>query len=118
MTISGHGMHHFSLRKRFHLKHEPFPSKDKRIRMLDKVIYIVGVLGPVMTLPQIIKIFLLKDASGVSLMTYLLLAIFSGIWLMYGIVHKEKPIIISNILWVISEAIIVFETILYGHGFF
>lgn len=118
MVFSGHGLHHFSLRNRFHLKHEPFPSRNKQIRLLDKVIYLVGVLGPVMTLPQIIKIFVLQNASGVSFITYFFLTIFSGVWLAYGIVHKEKPIIISNILWIVSELLIVIGTILYGHGFF
>jgi len=111
-------MHHFNIRKRIHQKHEKFPSNNKKVRILDRIIYVAGVLGPIMTLPQIIKIYFFKDASGISLITYLLFAIFSGVWLIYGIVHREKPIIISNILWVIFDIIVVIETIIYGHGFF
>ena len=115
MSLSGHGLQHFSLRKRFHLKHEPFPAKNKKIRLLDKIIYVVGVLGPVMTLPQVIKIFVLKDASGVSFASWFAYTIFSSVWLYYGTVHKEKPIIISNALWVLAELLIVIEVLIYGH---
>jgi len=117
MTHSGHVFHHFHIRKRIHEKSEKFPSPDKKVRFLDNIIYIVGVLGPVMTLPQIIKIFFFQNAAGVSLITYIALTLFSCVWLLYGIVHKEKPIIVTNILWIFSEVLIVIWVVLYGKGF-
>ncbi len=117
MTHSGNAMHHYHLRERIHEKGEQFPSPDKKIRVLDNIIYVVGVLGPVMTLPQIIKIFFFQDAAGVSFITYAALTIFSCVWLWYGIAHKEKPIIISNILWILTEILIVVGILIYGNGF-
>ncbi len=117
MAIQGQGMHHLSLRKRVHQKREKYPSEKKKIRVLDKLIYVVGILGPVMSIPQIIKIFYLKNADGVSLITYAILTIFSFVWLYYGIVHKEKPIIANSGLWVIAEVLILIGIILYGNGF-
>ena len=117
MVISGQGMHHLHLRKRIHEKYEKFPSPDKKIRILDKITYLVGVLGPVMVLPQILKIFVLKDAKSISFLTYITLTLFSFVWLWYGIIHKEKPIIISNILWIVTEMILLIGILLYGNGF-
>lgn len=117
MVMNPDALHHLSIRKRVHLKEEKYPNPDKKVRTLDKLIYVVGVVGPLMILPQIIKIFVLKEAQGVSLLSYSSLVILSGIWLWYGIVHKEKPIIITNSLWMVLHAIIVIGVLIYGKGF-
>jgi len=81
---------------------------------MDRAIYVIAILGPVMTIPQIIKIWLHKNAAGVSAISwssYLVIAVF---WLIYGFMHKEKPIILANILLIIINIIIVIGTLLYG----
>jgi len=117
MAITGQGMHHLNIRKRIHEKHEQFPSPEKKIRFLDKLIYIVGIVGPLMILPQIIKIFALKTAEGLSLISYASFVLLSIIWLIYGIAHNEKPIIITNILWIALHILIVIGILIYGKGF-
>ena len=114
MAVNTKGFHHHNIRKRIHQKYETYPHPDKFKRVLDKTIYIIGIIGPIMTIPQLIKIWVEKNASGVSAISwcaYLITAIF---WLIYGIAHKEKPIIFTNILWIILEAIIIVGTIIYG----
>lgn len=81
---------------------------------MDRSIYVVGVLGPAMTIPQLFKIWVEKNAAGVSLLSwsaYLLCAVF---WLIYGLMHKEKPIIVTYTLWIVLEILIVVGIILYG----
>ena len=110
MVQGGPGLYHFHRRKRIYQEH-PHPEISKRF--IDKLIYVVAVLGPIMTIPQLIKIWVDKNAAGVSVLSwgsYLVLAIF---WLTYGIVHKEKPLIITYTLWIILEAFIVTGVILY-----
>ena len=94
------GTHHYHRRKRIHQGHEEYPHPDAIKRVMDKMIYFVGVAGPIMTLPQLFKIWVEKNAAGISVIswiTYLVLGIF---WLSYGIMHKEKPIIVNYILWI------------------
>lgn len=70
----------------------------KRSSQWDKLIYVGAVLGPFAILPQIIKIWSEQDAAGVSIITwggYLCGAFFWGI---YGFVHKEKPIVVANLI--------------------
>ena len=118
MTLDSSGLGHLHFRKRVHSKKEKYPSPYKKIRMLDKVIYVAGIVGPLMMIPQIIKIFITKDAEGVSLLSYAAFVILSFVWFSYGVVHKEKPIIITHILWAACHITIVVGVLLYGRGFF
>ena len=70
-------------------------------------------VGPILTVPQLYNIWILRDTTGVSMFTWLFFTIGSGIWTWYGIEHKEKPIILSSGLLVIAQGLIVIGTILY-----
>jgi uncharacterized protein with PQ loop repeat len=107
-------VHHVHKRKRAHQKMEPYPHPDKWKRAFDNLVLAVAFLGVVMTVPQAAKIWLEKDASGVSLIswvTYLLGAVF---WTLYGFVHREKTIITIYALLSVVNAIVVVGTVLYG----
>lgn len=108
------GRHHLHKRERIHKKKEKFPSPNKKIRLLDTIVYIISVLGPAMSFPQVIKIFILKDAGGISLITHASWLIFSCVWVVYGVAHKEKPIVIANVLWIFFEALIIVGIFLYS----
>ncbi len=108
------GTHHIHKRKRIHhLKHE-FPSPDPRIRFLDNVCIVVGVIAPLTALTQIHKIWVLKNAIGVSLITWLACAILAVPMLIYGIVHRATPIIVLNILWIVMDTLVVAGVLMYG----
>ena len=105
--------HHLHVRKRVHNNLEQYPHPDKFKNTLDKLIYIVGFLGPILTIPQAYSIYSLKDASGVSLISWVWYLIAAIIWLVYAIVHKEKPLIFTNILWILTDIIIVVGILIY-----
>ena len=114
MVHNSHGLHHFHKRKRVHLKLEKYPHPDKSKRFMDKAIYVIGVLGPILTLPQIYKIWIEKNATGVSIISwsaYLLIAFF---WVIYGFMHKEKPIILTYLTWIVIHAFVVIGIAMYG----
>jgi len=108
------GIHHIHKRKRIHDKKEAYPHPNKWINLLDKVLLIIAVIGPLMNLPQIAKIYLGRNAAGVSLLTFSFYAFFNTFWIAYGMVHKEKPIIIAHCLWFITNLIVVAGIILYS----
>ena len=113
MTLGVKGLHHFHKRKRVYELGEPYPHPEKHKRFVDKIIYVIGVIGPVMTLPQILKIFILKDAAGVSAVSWLAYAIVSLFWIYYGILHKEKPIIITYVLWFVMNSLVAIGAFMY-----
>ena len=108
------GMHHFHIRKRVHENLEPYPHPNKWKRFMDKAIYVVGAFGLVMTLPQLMNIWVDQNAAGVSVVSwgaYLVCAIF---WLAYGLLHRVKPIIYTNSVWIVLETMIITGALMYG----
>lgn len=108
-------MHYLGLRHKYErrqgLKKQP---KTAYIVFLDKLTFIVGVVGPFTVLPQIYSIFTTKSAAGVSLTTWVLIFIVTFPWILYGMAHKEKNIIVSFILWEVVNFSVVVGVLLYG----
>ncbi len=113
MSKQSEVIHHYSIRKRIHQKHEPFPHPNKKKRIIDKLIYPIGILGPIMSIPQLIEVFMYKKVSGLSITTWSIWAFFDIFWLIYGFAHKEKPIIITYMMWLIVNLSVVIGVILY-----
>ena len=113
MPISSFGLRHVNLRKRIHEKLEKYPNPDKFKRLLDKIIYYVAFLGPLITLPQVYKVFSSGDVSGISAVTFIGYTVVSCIWFVYGWAHKEKPIMISQGLFAILHGSIAVAALVY-----
>ena len=113
MAIQGRGEHHFHRRKRIYLHHEPYPHPNKWKRLMDNLIYFVGIVGPVMTIPQVTKIWIDKNSQGVSVVSWATYTILSVFWLIYGIMHKEKPIIFTSSQLFIFDALVVIGAVIY-----
>lgn len=107
------GAHHVHVRKRIHEKYEEYPHPNPHKRFLDKLIYFVGISGPIMTIPQVYNIWILKHTIGVSIITWSWLAIVAITWTIYGIAHKEMPIIVVNLAWLFVEILIIIGLIIY-----
>ena len=91
-----------------------WPHRDPRIRFLDGVIYAISIVGPVIAIPQVITIWVHHQAAGVSLFYWVMQALASALWLLYGFVHKQKPLIISNPLWLTMCTMVSIGVALYG----
>ncbi len=57
---------------------------------------IAGVFTSVSLIPQVIKIIKEKKAKDVSIIMLLILMTGNAIWIYYGILKKDLPIIITN----------------------
>ncbi|MBW3022856.1 hypothetical protein KY308_02030 [Candidatus Woesearchaeota archaeon] len=105
---------HLHKRKRVHSKNlEKFPSKNPYIRFLDNLLLVIAVVGPLANIPQILRIFILKTAEGVSPISWAAFTIFNIPWILYGLAHKEKRIVIAYILWFITNLIVLVGTLIY-----
>ncbi|MBU0957374.1 MAG: hypothetical protein KKF56_01040 [Nanoarchaeota archaeon] len=93
------------------LSKKEFTSFRKRF---DVLMYVLGILVPLSVLPQLYNIWILQDASGVSIITWSLFLISAFIWLLYGYVHRYKPVIIANLMWIFSEVFIIVGVSIYG----
>ena len=80
---------------------------------IERLAYIAGIASPIVTLPQLIQIWTTRDASGVSLITWFSYLVIVIIMTLYGIIHKEKPLIIMYGSLIIVDSLIIIGTIIY-----
>lgn len=66
---------------------------------VDKIIFIVAIASPLGTIPQIIDVFTTHNVKGLSLLTWFFYSLFPCIWIWYGFAHKDRAILINNIMW-------------------
>jgi uncharacterized protein with PQ loop repeat len=83
-------------------------------KMTDRLALVVGVLQPLSTLPQIWQIQNSGSVAGVSAMAWFLSATSGLVFLAYGIFHKLRPIVITQILWFILQMIVVIQVMVHG----
>ena len=100
-----HGLRHQNKRKK--------PTDKKFVKLLDKVCMVFAVLMPATTIPQIWQTFYYKDVSGVSLSMWVLYFLAVIPWFIYGIVHKARPILLLNFLWMIVQGVMVVGILMY-----
>jgi len=114
MSQSTIGLHHQEKRKRLYQRFEKYPHPDKVKKFVDGLIYVMGIIVPVFTIPQAMQIWLNKTAEGLSLITWTVYLINTVIWMIYGILHKEKPVILTFSLITVLNIIIVVGIIVFN----
>jgi len=75
---------------------------------------VAGILCTLSFLPQVVKIFRTKQTKDLSLITFSMLSIGVFLWLIYGILIKEFPVIAANSVTLILALLIVIMKIKYG----
>jgi len=88
-------------------------NEGKMTVFLERLMIFVAVVGPFANLPQLLKIWIKKKTNGVSLVSWILFSILSLVWLIYGIVKKDKYIIIALGITLILQLLIVIGTVIY-----
>jgi uncharacterized protein with PQ loop repeat len=107
------GRHHQHVRRRVHEGLEPYPHPSFFVRTLDQVIYVVAFLGPAFTLPQVYQIWASGQAAGVSVFSWVSYAAFDVVWVLYAVVHRDRALIFSNVLWFLVNFTVAVEAVLY-----
>ena len=58
--------------------------------------FIAAVLGTFSLVPQVVKTWRFQVVSGISLIMYIIIAVDSLLWLIYGIVLSIAPLIVQS----------------------
>jgi len=72
-----------------------------------------GILTSVSMLPQLIKIIKEKEAKDISIVMILILLAGLCMWIYYGILKKDMPIIVTNIFSVVVNLTLLFFRLRY-----
>jgi len=81
--------------------------KEEGIHVLDKVIFPIALISPIMIVPQVIQVWQNHQTAGLAVTTWIGFAFSSTFWTLYGIAHKDKAIMISSIIVVFLDILIV-----------
>ena len=74
--------------------------------MIALIGYVAAALTTISFIPQLIQIIKTKDTKSISLPMYILFVIGIALWLVYGLLRMDWPIIIANIITLITASII------------
>lgn len=79
---------------------------------------LIGIVAGIITtsalLPQALKIYKTKSARDISLTMFVFLAVGIALWLLYGILIEEFPVILANSVSLILIFSIILMKIRYG----
>lgn len=74
----------------------------------------MAVVSPLLGVPQAVEIFVERDASGLSLFSWLAFTAVALVFLAYAITHRIKPLIVAEALWLVVYAAIIPGILIYG----
>lgn len=81
--------------------------------LIDILVYIAIIVSPALTLPQVYSIWV-EGQKGVSLISWEAYLIAAIIWLLYGLKHQDKPIIVVQTIWIILDTMIIIGVMRLG----
>ena len=92
----------------------PDNSSGKVKKVLEFMIYFVGFLGTILTIPQAYRIWTTQDAAGDAIISWLALTLFTPFWIFYGILHKKRSLIMTYLVWFVINALVVIGIWIFG----
>ncbi|TAK51601.1 MAG: hypothetical protein EPO27_02570 [Betaproteobacteria bacterium] len=81
---------------------------------LEKVLRGLSVFTMLMTVPQVLAVWVGGDAGGVSLVSWVSYLVAACLWFVYGLQKRDKTIYLACVGWVVLDAAIVAGVIVHG----
>jgi MtN3 and saliva related transmembrane protein len=86
-------------------------GNDKTLSMKDLVGYVAAFFTTFALFPQIVRIWKLKEARDISIFLPLMSSTGSALWLIYGIMIDEMPVIVANAVSLVFALTVLFVTL-------
>ncbi len=119
MPHGARGLYHLDKRRRYHHRKkvnadlEPYPHPNLWMQAIDYTVTIVGIVIPLMTIPQIVKSYTIKDVSSPALGTWFAYLFSSLFWFAYGLIHRSRPILVNSFLWFLMNMLVIVGALIY-----
>lgn len=81
---------------------------------MEKAIYPIGLVGPVITIPQLIQVWMTQDAGGLSLVTWSTWILIGVFWLLYGLSKNDRALVYSYMAWITVEGGVIVGILAYS----
>jgi len=91
-------------------------SKLAWLRYFEAFMLIMGIVGPFATAPQLVKLFYTHShhAPGLSLSSWSAYLFLSVLWFLYGLIHKNAPIWVSNLIGTVMYLLMVIGILIHA----
>ncbi len=86
----------------------------RRVSGLEKVMRGMSAFTMLMTVPQVLAIWVGRDAHGVSFASWAAYLVSAFLWLAYGIQRRDRTIWVPCLGWIALDAAIVVGALVYG----
>ena len=80
---------------------------------LEKFLRLLSVVTMLMTVPQVLTVWVGRDAGGVSLLSWAAYLFSACLWFVYGIQKRDKTIYLACIGWIALDAAIIVGVIVH-----
>ena len=81
---------------------------------IDVLAYIVSSLSLLFTVDQVRIIWIEHHPVGVSFLSWAFYTASALVWFIYGVVHKDKVILTTNLLWFALSLLVVIGVVAYS----
>jgi uncharacterized protein with PQ loop repeat len=71
--------------------------KRNKNKNVDRITMLVGMCMPLVTIPQFYDVWFSRRTNGVSLVTWSFFTLQAGIFGVFALRHKERPLVITYI---------------------
>ena len=88
--------------------------RDLPVSALEKVLRGLSVFTMLMTVPQVLTIWVGGNAAGVSLVSWLAYLLSACLWFVYGLKKGDKTIYLACVGWVVLDAAVVVGVVVHG----
>ena len=90
------------------------PAKKPKKLLIDRAADVMAYVSPLLGVPQVVQIFVEKDATGLSLFSWASFALVAVVFLLYAVKHQIKPLIVTEALWLAMYAAVIPGILIYG----
>jgi uncharacterized protein with PQ loop repeat len=90
------------------------PQNPQPVSGLEKILRGLSVFTMLMTVPQVLTIWVGRDAAGVSLVSWLSYLLSACLWFVYGLQKGDKTIYLACVGWVVLDAAVVVGVLAHG----
>jgi uncharacterized protein with PQ loop repeat len=90
------------------------PDRSVAVSGLEKVLRLVSIATMIMTVPQVLSIWIGRDAGAVSLVAWGSYLFSACLWFVYGLRKSDKTIYLACLGWILLDLAVVIGIIVYS----
>jgi uncharacterized protein with PQ loop repeat len=90
------------------------PAESAPTSGLERTLRLLSVLTMLMTVPQVMTIWVGGNAGGVSLLSWTSYLFTACLWFIYGLQRGDKTIYLACVGWVVLDAAVVIGVIVHS----